>query len=288
MDTSTEAAAYEDKPLTVQDIRVQINLIQEVMRTVMQEGRHYGKIPGAGDKPTLFKPGAEKIMATFRLASDPEVADLSHDDIIRYRVKCRLTTKTGVFFGAGLGECSSEEDKYKWRMSTSDEEWEATDEAHRRIKYVRDRQLRQVRTNPYDLANTILKMAKKRALVDAVLTSTAASDIFTQDIEDMPEELFDRNKSGALSQQQKPALKQSQAKGSSTVRDPNAPSTEAQIKAVYAILRSRGVAGEDDMLIEVNNFLNPRFDLDFVPLESLRELSKGQASAFIDYLQKQK
>ena len=35
--------------------------------------------------------------------------------------------------------------------------------------------------------NTVLKMAKKRAHVDAILTATAASDIFTQDIEDMSE-----------------------------------------------------------------------------------------------------
>ena len=39
--------------------------------------------------------------------------------------------------------------------------------------------------NPADCYNTVLKMAKKRALVDAVLTATAASDIFTQDLEDI-------------------------------------------------------------------------------------------------------
>ncbi len=39
--------------------------------------------------------------------------------------------------------------------------------------------------NPADDYNTVLKMAKKRALVDAVLTATAASDIFTQDLEDI-------------------------------------------------------------------------------------------------------
>src|SRR6185369_6401125 len=49
----------------------------------------------------------------------------------------------------------------------------------------------QVRTNPADVANTILKMAKKRGLVDAILTVTAASDIFTQDIEDLPDEIRD-------------------------------------------------------------------------------------------------
>ncbi|MGL4462932.1 MAG: hypothetical protein ACRC1K_12350, partial [Planctomycetia bacterium] len=36
-----------------------------------------------------------------------------------------------------------------------------------------------------DTYNTVLKMSKKRALVDAVLTATAASDIFTQDLEDL-------------------------------------------------------------------------------------------------------
>jgi len=41
--------------------------------------------------------------------------------------------------------------------------------------------------NPADYYNTCLKMAKKRALVDATLTTTAASDIFTQDIEDDPD-----------------------------------------------------------------------------------------------------
>jgi hypothetical protein len=35
-----------------------------------------------------------------------------------------------------------------------------------------------------DSYNTILKMAKKRAYIDAILSATAASDIFTQDLED--------------------------------------------------------------------------------------------------------
>ena len=43
--------------------------------------------------------------------------------------------------------------------------------------------------NPADHYNTVLKMAKKRALVDAVLTTTAASDIFTQDLDDIANHL---------------------------------------------------------------------------------------------------
>jgi hypothetical protein len=44
---------------------------------------------------------------------------------------------------------------------------------------------KQEHDNPADFYNTCGKMAKKRALVDAVLTVTAASDIFTQDIEEL-------------------------------------------------------------------------------------------------------
>ena len=40
--------------------------------------------------------------------------------------------------------------------------------------------------NPADYYNTALKMAKKRAQVDATLTVTAASDFFTQDLEPLP------------------------------------------------------------------------------------------------------
>jgi len=38
-----------------------------------------------------------------------------------------------------------------------------------------------------DTYNTVLKMAKKRAYVDGILSATAASDIFTQDLEDIAE-----------------------------------------------------------------------------------------------------
>lgn len=194
---TNEIIPYEEpKPLTAIEIRSQVNLIQEVMKAVMQEGQHYGIIPGAGNKPTLLKPGAEKIMATFRLAANPEVFDLCFEDVIRYRVKVSLISPTNRMVGAGIGECSTEEEKYKWRAAVNENEFESFPETGRRKKWKKgkegkaDYQVMQVRTNPADIANTILKMAKKRALVDAVLTATAASDIFTQDIEDMPEEII--------------------------------------------------------------------------------------------------
>jgi len=187
-------------PMAAAEVRAQVNLIQEVMRSVMKEGTHYGKVPGC-DNPTLLKPGAEKIMATFRLAADPEILNMSGQDEVRYQVKVRLIASSGVMVGAGVGECSTNEEKYKWRRAICEQEFQETPENRRREKWMKRwnksrrqyefEKVQQVRTEPADLANTVLKMAKKRALVDATLTTTAASDIFVQDIEDMPEEYME-------------------------------------------------------------------------------------------------
>ena len=86
-----EVAKYESAPLTANDIKSQVALIQDVMKTVMLKGEHYGVIPGCGDKPALLKPGAEKLNLTFRMAPDPqtEVVDLG-DGHREYRVKCEM------------------------------------------------------------------------------------------------------------------------------------------------------------------------------------------------------
>lgn len=184
--------AYGARSLTAADIRATVNLMQDVMLEVMKDGTHYGTIPGTKSK-SLYKAGAEKLMATFRLAAKPEVQDLSAGGEIAYRVTVNLLSASGAFVGAGIGECSSAEDKYSWRAAVCDEEFDETPENRRRVKFAkwqgRVEKKKQVRTNPADVANTILKMAKKRAQVDAVITATAASDIFTQDIEDLPEEV---------------------------------------------------------------------------------------------------
>lgn len=178
----------DSRPLTLQDVKSHVMLIQQVMQGVMKSGTHYGRVPGCGDKPVLLKPGAEKIMATFRIAADPQVEDLSTPDEVRFRVLCRGISPGGVLIGTGVGECSSNEEKYKWKRATCDDEFEETSAERRREKWVGGKspyRIKQIRTNPPDVANTVLKMAKKRALVDMVLTCTAASDCFEQDLEDM-------------------------------------------------------------------------------------------------------
>ena len=185
-----------EMPLTAQDMRGRVNLIQEVMKAVMKEGTHYGKIPGCGDKPALYKAGAEVILTTFRISVTPEVTDMSTSDEVRYQVKTVGTTPDGVHVGTGIGEASSNEDKYKWRKAVCDQEYAETDVSRKRNVWKKADsgayQIKQVRMNPADIANTVLKMAKKRSMVDMTLTSTAASDCFTQDLEDLPPEYLNQ------------------------------------------------------------------------------------------------
>lgn len=175
--------------------REHVNLIQHVMKAVMKPEVHFGTIPGT-EKPSLLKPGAEVLCATFHIAPRYRVEDLSTPDVARYRVTCEgVHQPTGTVLGEGMGSCSSGEEKYKWRRATSPKEFEATSPDRRRVKHgynKREREtyeVQQVRTEPADLDNTVLKMACKRAQVAMTLNVTAASDIFTQDVEDLPDEL---------------------------------------------------------------------------------------------------
>lgn len=189
-------AVYEEpRRLTAVEIRAQVNLIQEVMQAVMKKDSHYGVIPGC-KQPSLYKAGSEVLLTTFRIAVEPEVEDISGPDERRYRVRAKgIHIPTGTIVGVGIGECSSMEEKYKWRKAY-DKEWNDTPEDRRRIKHGKDYSNKQVRTEIADVSNTVLKMAKKRAQVDMTLTALSASDCFTQDIEDLPEGYVDQESNG--------------------------------------------------------------------------------------------
>ncbi len=236
-----ELVAYQTEPLTAVQVKAQVQRIQEVMAAVMQKDVHYGIIPGT-QKPTLFKAGAEKILSTFRIAAHPkEIEDMSTSDEIRYRVKVHGVAMENdqILFGVGIGECSSNEEKYKWRRPVCDEEFNETPEDRRREAWKKydgkPYKQKQIRTNPSDVANTILKMAKKRAQIDMTLTATGASDVFDQDLEDLPEgirqEVADK----------KPPIKAPQKKA-----DAKKAATEAEQIAIVKITSVASKTGEKD------------------------------------------
>ena len=189
IEEATHAIANRDA-VGVLEMKLHFASLHALKAELMSYGTDYGKIPGGGDKPTLFKAGAEKILQRFMVAVDELVIeDLSQPDLIRYRVRCVGRTPDGVVRGIGVGTCSSDEEKYRWRKAVSKAEYKAAPEERRRLKYYNDGTAQQVRTSPADVENTILKMAKKRAGVDLALTACGASQFFTQDIEDLPEDI---------------------------------------------------------------------------------------------------
>lgn len=182
-------------------VMAQVASIQKVIKAVMQEGVHYGQIPGT-DQNSLYKQGSEVLLSAFHIAVEPDVEEVrTPDGHIAYRIRCTgRHMQSGIVIGIGVGECSTAEEKYAWRAAVCDAEFDDTMPTHRRVKWNKGKKgyngapdadpwsVKQVRTNPSDLANTCLKMAKKRAQIDMTLTSLAASDCFTQDLEDLPEE----------------------------------------------------------------------------------------------------
>lgn len=198
--------------ISVDEIVAQRDKIVDVMSRAMKEDVHYGKIPGV-NKPTLLKAGAEVLNQTLRLAPDYESDKMFHDDgHLTVTSKCTLRhIPTGLVIASGEGLCSSRETKYAYRQgkrtcpacgaaaivrSTKKSAYFCisneggcggrygfgTDPA----KALDEQDTSRV-TNPDlpDTWNTVVKMANKRALVAAVLNGTAASDVFTQDAEDM-------------------------------------------------------------------------------------------------------
>lgn len=190
------SASQSGGRMAVADIIQHVAIVQEVMRAVMKPDVHYGTIPGT-PKPTLYKAGAEVLCMVFRVADNYEITDLSTADTVRYRVNCiGVHQVSGVVLGSGLGEASSGEEKYKWRKAVCKEEFDETPVNMRRIKHARGKggttyKQEQIRTEQADLANTILKMANKRAKMAMTLNVTAASDCFNQDLEDMDAALVD-------------------------------------------------------------------------------------------------
>lgn len=261
--------------MPVTDLVAQVGHIQQVMKAVMKDGEHFGKIPGCGDKPTLLKAGAEKLAMTFRLAPEYDIQEREMPGGHReYRVTVRLVSIiTGAMVGSGVGLCSTMEGKYRFRAGDGEVTSVAVPKAYwdtrRSDPEAASKLLRETANraglegskfgtkkdaegrwmvtthgervehdNPADYYNTVLKMAKKRALVDAVLTSTAASDIFTQDIEDMPEVIPGVAKGQAQPQHPQHA-QQPTASSAAPGGQPPAP-TQAQLKTLHDVAKAAG------------------------------------------------
>jgi len=194
--------------------------LQKQLLSLLKVGTDYGTISNYS-KPVLFKAGAEKICRYLQLTVTYSV-DHRYEDwkdgLFHYEVRVRLIKLGSTAIAAeGIGSSNTRESYY-------------------------------ASLSPYSFANTVLKMAKKRALIDAVLNVSATSGIFTQDIEELP------------------AKKVAQAK--------DEPITKWQLLKIHSLAKELGInAGT------AKNLMKLLFHVDHST-----KLTKQQASRFIQDL----
>lgn len=192
---------------------------QQYVKFYLREGEDFGIIPGT-QKPTLLKPGADKLAELYGLAPCFPDSRIKRTEkweleppLFDYEVTCQLVHKsTGIVVGEGMGSCNSWESKYRWRdQSRRCPNCGKESIIKGRAEYgggwlcfakkggcgakfmeadpkIVDQPIGRVANDAIaDIKNTILKMAKKRAQIDATIAATRSSGIFTQDLDAVDE-----------------------------------------------------------------------------------------------------
>lgn len=189
-----------------------LKAIRTFIQQELKEGIDYGKIPGTGDKKALLLAGAQKVTMYFnaRPRFDIRANELGegHVEIV---IVCDLIHRpTGQVVAQGLGSCSTMEGKYRFRnaqrvcpscgktaiIKGRDEYgggWLCfKNKGGCGLKFpdgdpaIEKQPLGKVENeNIHDTRNTVLKMAKKRAQVDAAMGLGCMSELFTQDLEEL-------------------------------------------------------------------------------------------------------
>ena len=180
---------------TVSDTLNKVKTLQSTLKNILVDKHDYGTIPGCGDKPTLLKPGAEKILMALGITSTYELIEHTEDfdgkGFFAYTVKCTLF-KNNAKITEGLGHANSKEKKWALEYVYEKDLPQGTDKDLLKKKKIESSKgtfyKYEVEADANSKANTILKMAKKRSQIDAVLTVASLSEIFTQDFDDLPEE----------------------------------------------------------------------------------------------------
>jgi hypothetical protein len=191
-------------------------LLQAYVEQHMKVGTDYGVIPGT-QKPTLLKPGAEKLTDLFRCTPTFDLLEKVEDwdrGLFHYTFRVRITSRdAGTVLAEGYGSANSREGRYRWRDARRVCPQCGKDAIIKgKAEYgggwlcfgkkggcgakwddgaaeIEGQEIGRVENDDvYTLVNTILKMAKKRALVDGAIALARCSDIFTQDVEDFAEE----------------------------------------------------------------------------------------------------
>ena len=229
---------HEDNLTPIEQVKQRKEELDRFVKEVLIAGVDYGNIPKT-NKYCLFKSGAEKLCDLYHYGKRFEIisreACNEEPAYFAYEIKATLfDNQTGQIVAEGVGSCNSKEKKY--------------------LKYT-----------PFDSANIVLKMAKKRAFVDAVLSATRSSDVFSQDIVDDDGENKSEQPGGTRSDskpQQQPKPEKVQLVSAK------------QLDYIYSLMSQHRLSVE-----QVRKELRKRYQVN-----DSKELSREQASDFIRIL----
>lgn len=156
-DNNPHVSIVPEFAITLDEAKQRIIMLQNFIKEIMLPNIDYGRIPKC-NKLTLFKSGAEKLCDIYGFGKKIEITNRIEDwskGLFHYEVKAILINKkTGLVEAEGIGCCNNKERKF-------------------------------INQDSFSIINTIIKMAKKRAFIDAVLSATRCSGIFNQDAEDI-------------------------------------------------------------------------------------------------------
>lgn len=218
------------------------------VREALVDGVDYGAIKrsnGSMTKPSLRKPGAEKIcgmlnvIPTFPTLKEYEQLALQGIPIDQIILRCHLLSMTGEVLADGVGARSMKQDSG-------------------------------------DL-NKALKMACKSAHIDATLRMGGLSEIFTQDLEDMPKESFDGQ------QESRPAPRQQQRAAPAAQK----PATQAP-RSTSSAGGGRGFATEKQVMLIERRLgdagIESRELCEAFEIHALTEIPFGRVNECLDWI----
>lgn len=254
-ENSKTVSVVPDFAITLNDARNRIELLQNFVKEMMVSNIDYGLIPNC-NKPSLFKSGAEKLCDIFGFSKQIEVINRVEDwekALFHYEIKTILINKrTGLIEAEGIGCCNNRERKYKSQ-------------------------------DGYSIVNSILKMAKKRALIDAVLSATRSSGIFTQDIEDGYSNNYEQNTNNLSTlsttnvknyNKKSDSLTKNNTNSNTNTNHNKLPISKSQHTKLISIINQRKLPVED-----IRAIMNERYNVN----ES-KYLNFEQADDFIEFL----
>lgn len=155
MDSENQLQIYEVPKVTLTAKRNNYELSIGNYTTNLVRDVDFGKVPKA-KKPSLWKAGAEKTLTGFNLYYDTVLTNSYADHskgYFYYEFTARAYDQNGRIVRSGVG-CANTSESGTGMASG------------------------------FNTANSAIKKAKKRAVVDLALTLACLSDAFTQDIED--------------------------------------------------------------------------------------------------------